>query len=55
MRTKAEIILEFANAMFSADLDYIASQGRFTPRMDSLWFEYVDVCAKEALDGRPKE
>lgn len=50
MTRKEKVIRDFAKAMKLAHVPYIAEHGRFTPRMDQLWFEYVDACAQEAKE-----
>lgn len=38
------IIDRFAQAMWSANRDYVAAGGRPTPKMDATWNEYVLFC-----------
>lgn len=40
------IIEEMADAMRKAYLPYVADSGRRTPRMDWIWFKYVQFATK---------
>jgi len=51
MTTKEKVIRDFAKAMRTAHVPYIAERGRFTERMFVLWQLYVDACQQEVKNG----
>lgn len=55
MTEKEKAIKEFAKAMRTAHIPYIAENGRMTPAMDMAWNSYVIACMKEVKDVRSKE